>query len=78
MAQYKHGQFLTQSQHEAFDTLHSPGSTAPNAGIYRCAGCGDEIGIAKGHTLPPQNHHQHGYGQGAIRWQLLVFAVQRA
>jgi len=36
-----------------------------------------EIGIAKGHTLPPQNHHQHAAGQGPIKWQLLVFAVQR-
>jgi len=77
LAQYKHGQYLTQNQHAAFDELLSPGTTATNAGIYRCAGCGDEIGIAKGHTLPPQNHHQHAPGQGAIRWQLLVFAVQR-
>ena len=77
MAQYKHGQYLTQSQHQEFDRLHPPGTTAANAGIYRCAACGDEIGIAKGHTLPPQNHHQHPPGQGPISWQLLVFAVQR-
>jgi hypothetical protein len=77
MAQYKHGQHLTQSQHDAFDTRHSPGTVAANAGIYRCAACGDEIGIAKGHTLPPQNHHQHTPGLGPIQWQLLVFAVQR-
>jgi hypothetical protein len=77
LAQYKHGQYLTQSHHEAFDTLLSPGISASNAGIYRCAACGDEIGIAKGHTLPPQNHHQHSPGQGPIKWQLSVFAVQR-
>lgn len=77
MAQYKNGQHLTQSQHTAFDTLQSPGTEAANAGIYRCSTCGDEIGIAKGHTLPPQNHHQHAPGQGAIKWQLLVFAQQR-
>jgi len=77
MALYKHGQLLTQSQHEEFDKLRSPGVSAANAGIYRCAVCGDEIGIAKGHTLPPQNHHQHGPGQGPIKWQLLVFAVQK-
>lgn len=77
MAQYKHGQFLTQSQHRAYDTKLSPGMEAANAGIYRCAVCGDEIGIAKGHILPPQNHHQHGPGLGPIQWQLLVFAQQR-
>ncbi|EQD58023.1 hypothetical protein B1A_10996, partial [mine drainage metagenome] len=40
----------------------------------RCVACGDEIGIAKGHTLPPQNHHQHAAGVGRIRWQLVVYA----
>jgi hypothetical protein len=77
MAQYKYGQHLTQSQHGAFDTRLSPGSNATNAGIYRCAACGDEIGIAKDHTLPPQNHHQHAPGVGSIQWQLLVYAEQR-
>jgi len=77
MAQYKHGQYLAQSPHEEFDKIHVPGSLALNAGIYRCTACGDEIGIAKGHTLPSQNHHQHPPGQGPIRWQLLVFAQQR-
>lgn len=77
MAQYKHGQFLTQNQHLEFDAVHSPGSTAANPGIYRCTRCGDEIAIAKGHTLPPQNHHQHAPGAGAIQWQLLVFAQQQ-
>ncbi len=77
MAQYKYGQYLTQSEHSAYDSLFTPGSTAENPGIYRCAVCGDEIAIAKGHTLPPQNHHQHRPGLGAIRWQLLVFAQQR-
>jgi hypothetical protein len=77
MAQYKYGQFLKQHDHVAFDERHAPGSTATNAGIYRCAGCGDEIAIAKGHILPPQNHHQHNPGTGKIEWQLLVFAQQR-
>ncbi|MBB3197367.1 hypothetical protein FHS28_004794 [Roseateles terrae] len=45
--------------------------------MYRCIVCGDEIGIAKGHALPPQNHHQHAVSQGPIRWQLTVCAVQR-
>ena len=77
MAQFKHGQHLTQSQHAAFDTPVSPGTAAANAGIYRCVVCGDEIGIAKGHTLPPQNHHQHAPGLGPVQWKLLVFAVQK-
>lgn len=77
MAQYKYGQHLTQSQHAAFDTLVSPGNAAANAGIYRCVVCGDEIGIAKGHTLPPQNHHQHAPGLGPVQWKLAVFAVQK-
>lgn len=77
MAQYKHGQYLTKSEHQAYDEFHAPGTPAGNAGIYRCAICGDEIGIAKGHTLPPQNHHQHAPGKGPIRWQLLVFAQQK-
>jgi len=77
MALYKHGQHLTQSMHQAFDVTHSPGATALDAGIYRCAVCGDEIGIAKGHTLPPQNHHQHQPMQGPVRWQLLVAAIQK-
>lgn len=78
MAQYKYGDRLVKSESTAFDEKRAPGTEAPNAGIYRCAACGDEIGIAKGHTLPPQNHHQHASGAGRIEWRLLVFAVQRA
>lgn len=77
MAQYKYSQFLNQNNHAEYDKRYSPGAEAANAGIYRCTGCGDEIGIAKGHRLPPQNHHQHNSGQGAIEWQLLVFAQQK-
>ncbi len=74
MALYKHGQSLTQSQDAAFDVVHSPGNAAPHAGIYKCTGCGHEIGIAAGHTLPPQGHPQHPTSLGSIRWKLLVFA----
>ena len=59
MAGYKYPQFLQKNEHAEFDTDYSPGSSAPNAGIYRCVGCGREIGIAQGHTLPPQGHHTH-------------------
>lgn len=74
MAQYKYAKFLTASDHAAFDYTHEPGSDTANAGIYRCVSCGHEIGIAKGHKLPPQNHHQHAQGVGKIAWQLIVYA----
>ena len=77
MASYKYGKYLTASDHEEFDKTHAPGTEAYNPGIYRCVVCGDEIGIAKGHTLPPQNHHQHAPGLGKIEWQLLVFAASK-
>ena len=76
MAQYKHGNFLVKNEHAEFDNAYSPGTEAANAGICRCTGCSDEIGIAKGHILPPQNHRQHPMRCGGIRWQLIVFAVQ--
>lgn len=77
MALYKHGNRLTQSQDAAFDTIHSPGTAASHPGIYRCTSCGDEIAIAGGHTLPPQNHKQHSPANGKIAWQLLVYPVQQ-
>lgn len=72
MAWYKYLSVLTINNHEAFDKLHQPGIAAPAAGIYRCEGCGHEIGIAAGHTLPPQGHHTHSPAQGTIRWRLTV------
>ena len=77
MAQYKYAQHLSTSSSSAFDTRYAPGTKAENPGIYRCAGCGDEIGIARGHPLPSQNHHQHTAAQGKLEWQLLVFAQQK-
>ncbi|KWF39187.1 hypothetical protein WL88_22190 [Burkholderia diffusa] len=74
MAQYKYPQYLKQGESEQYDKKHAPGTEAYNAGIYRCVACGHEIAIAKGHTLPPQNHHQHDPGVGPIEWQLIVFA----
>lgn len=77
MASFKNSVFLQHNDSVAFDTLLSPGTIAHNSGIYRCAGCGDEIAANKGNPLPPQNHHQHGVVHGAIRWQLIVFAASR-
>ena len=53
MAQYKYAEFLKQSSAPDFDALYTPGAPVPHAGIYRCIACGDEIGIARGQTLPP-------------------------
>lgn len=72
MAIYKYPGLFQQSNHQAFDILHPAGSTAPYSGVYRCAGCGHEVSSTAGHPLPPQNHHQHTYLQGTIRWQLIV------
>lgn len=74
MAMYKYQKFIKQSTSEEFDKLHKPGINAPFAGIYRCNGCGHEIGIAEGHTLPPQTHAQHPQHL-PIQWQLAVYAA---
>jgi hypothetical protein len=76
MALYKNSSFLTPTTDPAFDALHTPGVPAPYPGIYRCTACGDEIAIAGGHILPPQNHRQHNQ-LASIRWQLIVNAVSK-
>lgn len=76
MALYKNANLLKHDTSPDFDKLHSPGIQAPHPGIYRCPSCGDEIAIAGGHVLPPQNHHQHRAGIGPIKWQLVVYAQQ--
>lgn len=78
MALYKDLTHLSEAEtgREAFDKEWKPGETPPHAGIYRCAGCGDEIASNKGIQLPSQNHKQHSPIQGAIRWKLLVYAQQ--
>lgn len=72
MALYKNGGYLIQTNHANFDALHPPGAKTADAGVYRCEGCGHEIGIADNKTMPPQNHHQHSQAQGTIRWRLIV------
>ena len=76
MALYKHGKFFTQTNDAAFETMHTPGTPAPHPGIYRCANCGDEIAIASGHILPPENHRQHNPIYGEVAWQLTVYPVR--
>jgi hypothetical protein len=77
MAFYKEKQYIEPSPSSYFDEDFSPGIETPHAGIYRCMGCGREVGVAERHKLPPQNHHQHTTQQGAIRWRLVVYADPR-
>jgi hypothetical protein len=74
MSLYKYPQVLVQTNDAAFDQIQGPGASTPHSGIYRCEGCGKEISANQGNPLPPQNHHQHGSGQGTIRWRLIVYA----
>ncbi len=71
---YKYPQFLSNSDASQFDLIHAPGATTPYSGIYRCEGCGNSIAANQGNPLPPQNHHQHTFAQGAIRWRLAVWS----
>lgn len=72
MAFYKYGNYLAPEQGNEFDQLHHPGANTPFSGIYRCEGCGGSCVSTLNNTLPPQNHHQHNAGQGAILWRLIV------
>ena len=74
MASYKYAQNLVKSESAEFDAIHGPGDKVPHSGIYRCMGCQREVASNEGQPLPPQNHHQHGQGQGSIRWRLIVYA----
>jgi hypothetical protein len=72
MALYQNQTYLTFSTSVVFNQAHKPGDPAPYGGIYRCTGCGLEIASARGHSLPPQNHHQHTNRLVPIRWQAEV------
>lgn len=63
MATYKNANYLPQSSSDCFDQDQGPGVAAPFAALYRCTGCHREIGIAAGHTLPPQSNHAHTSAQ---------------
>ncbi len=75
MALYKDGNMLGHSDSAEFEKEHKPGDSAPHSGIYRCKGCRKEVASNEGQPLPPQNHHQHTQSQGAICWQMVVYAV---
>ena len=54
MALYKYANYLTRSEHQAFDTLHKPGAGTPSSGVYRCEGCTKEVASNAGNPLPPE------------------------
>jgi hypothetical protein len=72
VALYKYATNLHAITNEEFDKIYGPGMTVAWSGIYRCEGCGREVVHTTGKPLPPQNHHQHTYSQGTIRWRLVV------
>jgi hypothetical protein len=75
MAYYEYANYLDHVSNPAFDVDTHPSNPTPYSGIYRCMGCGHECVSTAGHPMPPQNHHQHTYAQGAIRWRLIVMAT---
>jgi|HubBroStandDraft_6_1064221.scaffolds.fasta_scaffold255473_2 hypothetical protein len=72
MAQFKHDAHFYQVESGEFDKLYTPGGRIAWSGIYRCKGCGCEVVHTFDKPLPPQSHHHHTLGQGAIQWQLIV------
>jgi hypothetical protein len=74
MALYKHQDYLTHSNDNAFDNTHNPGAVVPFSGIYKCMNCHKEVASNQGQPLPPQNHSQHSPVYGAIVWKLIVYA----
>jgi hypothetical protein len=74
MAEYKNARYVTPSNSSAFDVRYAPGAKVANAGIYRCNGCGDEVCVSLGQSLPQPPQHVHEASAGKAEWQLLVFA----
>lgn len=77
MALYKDEDNVKKGHGSAFESTYGPGKAVPHSGIYRCDNCGDEIAANAGDPFPPQNHHQHKPGVGAIAWRCLVYAQQQ-
>jgi hypothetical protein len=71
MILYQNSNDLNHSNATLFTTDYHPAAHAPYGGLYKCTGCGLEVGIAQHHRLPPQNHHQHRNGS-TIRWRPAV------
>ena len=74
MAYYKYLKFLHSTSDAAFDVRHAAGILAANSGIYRCAGCGREICVAKGQRF--DDHPHPDTPKAKVEWQLIVFPEQ--
>lgn len=74
MALYKYSSQLGMAYGDVFDVEYRPGDIVPASGIYKCSGCGSEACCNRFDPFPPQNHHQHDFWQGFIRWKLIVAA----
>lgn len=72
MALYKYRNYLELSKNTAFDQVLPAGLHIPSAGIYRCAGCGNEVALEANTVLPDRSHHPHKPAQGEVRWQLII------
>ena len=72
MAQFKNDKYLRKWDSTVFDKPFNPKQKAHIAGIYRCEGCGCEIGHPGDSPLPPYDHHPHKPGDGAFLWWLIV------
>jgi hypothetical protein len=74
MALYKYAKFFNLAEFHDFETEFRPGDRAPQSGLYRCCGCGDEIASNAGSSFPSPSHHPHTADEGTIRWRLIVSA----
>lgn len=78
MALYKYAKFFNLAEFHDFETEFRPGDRAPQPGLYRCCGCGEEIASSAGHPFPPANHHAHRADEGPVRWRLIASAQSPA
>lgn len=73
MALYRFAEFIKQTELPAFSTVHSPGTIAPYAGIYRCGVCAAEIVSDRGQPLPMEGEPKHrGFHNVPMKWRLVV------
>lgn len=74
MSWYTKSSVLVESSGDGdwWKKTYEPGEVVSVSGIYRCVGCKKQVTSNKNDPFPPQNHHQHSSGQGAIRWKLNV------
>jgi hypothetical protein len=62
----------SSTNNEWWTHYYKPGGKVPVSGIYKCRHCKKEVTCNKPDPFPPQDHHQHPAGVGAIEWELIV------